>query len=686
MIIDEVEVRKAISMLKPNGQLYEIRLVPLKESYKTPTYCGYFDNVDVLVDALEGINSEQYNVYFTLNEVDSACRSRQQYGRFMEKCKTTSDNDVVGYDYLMVDLDPIRIDGVSSSDEELQKAKEKANEIYVFMKNIGFYKPIIAYSGNGVHLLYKVNLSKTQERIDLMHKCLNVLSMYFSDEYIKVDTVNYNPSRICKLYGTVARKGANDTDNGRPHRLSRIIGDNDEPILTTDIGYIKKLADMDLKKDEPMRYNNYSPSSFDLDEWLDKYGVGYRKASYHDGDKYILTNGCPFNSDHKGKDACIFHSRGGALGFHCFHNSCADKTWKDVRLLFEPDAYEKKKMQYSNNYYSKPNAERKKTPEIIPEEGKAVFLTAEQIRECNEPDPEFIPTGIMGFDKLERGLARGDVSVWTGNSGGGKSSIIAEIILNMADKGYSVASYSGEMTKKKTLNWIHLMAAGKNNIVQTNYEGYYAVPIETQIRIDKWLGDKFLLYDNKYGHNFVAIYDQLEKLLSSNPKDVVILDNLMILDITDLSREELEAQKLFLLKLKELAPKYNCHVMCVCHPKKNYGLIRVADIKGSTDVRALADEIILMHRVNDDFKKGAKEYFDWKDSNPYFEADNLIEIGKSRDGANADKFVDLYFERETKRLKNYKSENKIYGWDKSQATDIQYGFEAIGIEDMPFGE
>ena len=30
----------------------------------------------------------------------------------------------------------------------------------------------------------------------------------------------------------------------------------------------------------------------------------------------------------------------GALGFRCMHNSCKGKTWKDLRLKFEPDAYE----------------------------------------------------------------------------------------------------------------------------------------------------------------------------------------------------------------------------------------------------------------------------------------------------------------------------------------------------------
>ena len=46
-------------------------------------------------------------------------------------------------------------------------------------------------------------------------------------------------------------------------------------------------------------------------------------------------------------------------------------------------------------------------------------------------------------------------------------------------------------------------------------------------------------------------------------------------------------------------------------------------------------------------------------------ATNVIEIAKDRDGGNQDIFIPLWYEPETKRLKNDRAENKIYGWDKS---------------------
>jgi len=71
--------------------------------------------------------------------------------------------------------------------------------------------------------------------------------------------------------------------------------------------------------------------------------------------------------------------------------------------------------------------------------------------------------------------------------------------------------------------------------------------------------------------------------------------------------------------------------------------------------------------------------FDWKDDNPLFKSTNVIEIAKDRDGGTQDYFIPLYYEQETKRLKNYLAENKIYGWNKSDD-----GFLNVEQSEIPF--
>ena len=49
-MFDENEVRKTISVLKPDGQLFEVRIIGNKV-----TYSGYFKNADTLVAGLKKI-------------------------------------------------------------------------------------------------------------------------------------------------------------------------------------------------------------------------------------------------------------------------------------------------------------------------------------------------------------------------------------------------------------------------------------------------------------------------------------------------------------------------------------------------------------------------------------------------------------------------------------------------------
>ena len=672
-MISETEIRKAISLLKTENQLFEVRVIYNSKQM----YSGYFKTADDLIKAFNK-DIRDYancNIYITLNSLNEACYSREQQNFFKKNAKaTSSDNDVVGYDWLFIDVDPKRPTGTSSSDDQVAAAKEIGNKVYSFMKNIGFYDPLFGFSGNGVHLLYRIKMKNSDENRELIKKCLNVLDMYFSDDEIQIDLKNFNPARVCKLYGTQAQKGANTEE--RPHRMSMVIGDPEE-IRINDAKYVKKLADMLPKEEKPQRYNNYQPAEFDLDEWLSKYGLRYRKTSYSGGTKYIL-DVCPFDSNHNGKDACIFRASSGAIGFHCFHNSCADKTWRDVRLLYEPDAYEKKQQEYERKIYAKPKSqpERKKIEE---KEGKPVFLTAKDILTMPKSPERFVKTGINDIDKRMRGLKTGYTSVISGLRASGKSSVISEICLDCVEAGNKVAVYSGELSPQNFMRWMNLQAAGKAYAEPTQFEGYYNVSRQNQEKIAEWLSNNFSLYNNEYGNDFLAIKDQLERKFERNKPDLVILDNLMAFDIKSLSDNKYEAQTAFTWSLHEMAQKYDVHIMFVAHPRKAMGFLRLDDISGTADIGNAVDNAFIVHRVNNDFKRLSMQMFGWKADDDLYTASNVIEIAKDRDGGLQDYFIPLYYEVESKRLKNSFTENKIYGFG-----DNADGFTGTDQMQIPF--
>lgn len=663
--IDEAEIRKAVCLLHgADNPVFEVRLIDGSWNLS-----GYFSDADTLIAALSGRtqSSENENIYITLNPTTDGCYSRKQRDHFVKNAApTTSDADIAALYWLMVDLDPERTKGASSSDAEFAAAHEKAKRIFKYMKVTGWNDPIVAESGNGVHLLYSIGLQNTGENVELLKNCLAALDLMFSDETVKVDVKTYNPARVCKLYGTVAKKGANTPE--RPHRMSRILYAPDS-IGVNKRALLQALADKLPKPEQPARANNYNPKRFDLREWIAAHSIDVkREIAWNGGTKFVLRC-CPFNAEHKGQDAALIQTPDGKICFNCFHASCADKHWREFRLLYEPDAYDRDRQPVQDHW--KPNYQRPE-PEITAEE--PIMLTTEQIRQRKRPPEEFLPSGITEIDKALRGLKKGFVTLLSGLRASGKSSLIGQIALAAVQKGYRAALFSGELTAENVMRWIYLQAAGRAHTMPTQWEKYYRISDETQARISKWLDEKLYIYNNDYGNVFDTIQRALTDCIEQHKVDLIILDNMMALDLSQLDRDRFTQQSLFVNELTVMAKRHNVHVIFVAHPRKTNGFLRLQDVSGSNDIVNRVDNAFIIHRVNDDFKRSVQSDLHWKNDNPLLDADNIIEICKDRDGGTQDKFIPLYFEPETKRLKNEPAEVTVYGWDDGSGDDDEPPF------------
>ena len=688
--INEEEIRKTIAIFKPDGELFEVRIHGGKR-----TISGYFREADTLIrelqrmEALDNLNGA--NVFYTINGLKDECEGRLQNNQFLQANTTTSDNDVDVYDWLLIDLDPDRPKDTSSTDEQLQKARECAGMVYLFLKNRGFAEPIISCSGNGYHLQYKIGLLNTEENRKLVKDTLASLDILFSNEEIKIDRAVFNPSRICKLYGTRAQKGA--STKKQPHRMSRIIYVPEE-VKQVSAAYLKELVDEALPKEQPkMRYNHYNPKEFDLEEWLDRYGIRYRKQSSGDYEKFILEE-CPFNSEHKAPDSMVTRGRNGALGFKCLHSSCASYKWQDFRLFFEPDSYDSKDDGHIDAGYESRKQNRDidlPIDQIADFDGQIdeqkldapVYMTAKMILAKPKETNDFIKTGITAIDKQMAGLIRGGISVLSGLRGGSKSTLTTQISLNVIQDGGSVLFHSFEMKDKTVMRWFNLMAAGKANVRQDNrYENYYFVTDPVEQQIAEWLGDRLWIYNNDFGNNYEKLYHELVKEIKATSPDLIILDNLMALNLSGIERsgDQYREQTIFVNSLVTLAKQSNTHIIFVAHPRKANGFLRLDDISGSANIGNAVNNAFIVHRNNADFQRLTGDMFHWKSDHPAYSGTNVIEIAKDREFGTQDYFVPLWYEPETKRLKNTQAEALHYGWegfvDATQAT----------LDDLPFNK
>ena len=349
LTFNKEEVKKALELLKPDGEPFEIRTIS-KQGEKNIVYHGFFTDTEKVVDVLskhnfpDNINTQ---IYFTLNSINRDFIPKNEYNRLF-KGRTTNDENITAYKILLIDLDTKRETGTSSSSEELEKSHQKAVNVYQTLKEYGFGEPITALSGNGYHLLYKVNFENTPENAQLVKNFLGTLSRLYSDNMVEIDTTVHNPARICKLYGTIAAKGTPTEE--RPHRQAKILtvpaelSETSRDLLQSFVNEHEQPKEKTNNRRLPQRY---SGTSFNLADWLSEHNVPIRSTDTKNGDNYYILESCPFNPEHTGKDSAVIQKADGTLCFNCFHNSCSDKTWKDFRLFYEPTAYDKKNDGYN---------------------------------------------------------------------------------------------------------------------------------------------------------------------------------------------------------------------------------------------------------------------------------------------------------------------------------------------------
>ena len=660
--LDKKQVYQWFDIMKNGNDLVEIRLIGTNK-----TASGYFSNPDTLIQEIEPY-TDSYNIYFTLNTINPACYGREQKDKIVLRPKnTTQDSEILCRNYVLIDLDPKRPSGVCSTKEEATKAHEKGKEVIKFLMDNGFYEPLVVFSSSGIHIYLKCALLNNEENTKLVKRFLNAISMLFSDDDVDCDTSVYNAARISRLIGSYSCKGANN-DATRPQRKCRFLSIPDE-IKVNEKEYFVKIANMYPEDIKPTRENNYTVERFDLESFLQKHNIEVTKVeNVAGGKKYVLKH-CCFNPAHTGKDAVIFQRDTGEIAYHCFHSSCQQYSWRDVRLMYEPNAYSKKdyrEFQYKQKYYGAVPAQSFEPVEETDDKGKK-WLTSKDIKRKREQDIVAIPTGYPYLDKAIRGLILGEVTIVSGLNGSGKSSWLNSVMLNVIHRGFKVGCFSGELTDFNVMKWLSQSAAGKHYVKKVAGSDYaYEVDDMVYEKISDWLCDKFYLFNNNYGNKFEQVLSDLEEVVAKGVK-LIVLDNLMALQISGLSGDKNEKQKQFILDVVEFAKKKNVHIIVVCHARKESGsqtFLRKESIAGSGDLTNAVQNVAIVHRVGEDFCKRASEFFGKEKVERYLEYSNVVEWCKNRSYGIVDYLVGMYYEVETKRFKNSVAEHIVYGWEE----------------------
>lgn len=227
--VDRSEIRRAMGLLFSPGERHEIRCLFPGGARSTVVTVDDIDAAVTAVAALDGTH------YYSLNPI-IASAERASKGAVSRRA------------WMLIDVDPIRPPDESSTDAEKAKAAEVVTTTMDHLTSLGWPSPLVVDSGNGWHLLYRLDLPNDKLASALIKQCIYSLADKHDTEHAKIDRAVHDAARISKIPGAWSRKGADTID--RPHRLARIAF---EPasLDVVSIDLIKAVAGEPKAKEQP---------------------------------------------------------------------------------------------------------------------------------------------------------------------------------------------------------------------------------------------------------------------------------------------------------------------------------------------------------------------------------------------------------------------------------------------------
>ena len=352
MKTDKESIIAALKLWFREGDVFEIRVLDATTSewMRPHMESGYFD-YEHIPDAAEAIGKLRSfrGAYATVNPVNPDLLARAcNRLRGITREATTADTDILSRRWLLVDCDPKRVSGVSSSDPEHEAAISMACKIRAGLSASGWPDPILIDSGNGAQMMYRIDLPVADG--DLVQRCIAGIATA-GDDKVDVDLTVFNPARIWRIPGTMNCKG--DDVKTRPHRMAQILSAPEKfgivtPEQMETAASWKSAATAEQTTSLPsggVQETSSLPrevSEFNLDDWILRYcpELGQPQV-WKDGRKWVFPV-CPFNDAHRNRSAVLIQQANGAIAFRCHHNSCTGNDWFKLRELRDPGCYDRK--------------------------------------------------------------------------------------------------------------------------------------------------------------------------------------------------------------------------------------------------------------------------------------------------------------------------------------------------------
>lgn len=263
-------------------------------------------------------------------------------------------------------------------------------------------------------------------------------------------------------------------------------------------------------------------------------------------------------------------------------------------------------------------------------------------------------TNINELDYLTKGIEYGRVTIWTGVTNAGKTTLVTQFARECLLNGKKIFFFAGEQSASEFKNYLYITMCKQNEIEFVEDKHNKTIrdykPIDSKIKeFDELFQNKIYLYNNNNkNHTISSLFKSMEYCINKGVR-VFFIDNFMQIENT----EKLEEQTNIMEKIKQFAMRNNIIINLVVHPRKminRTSRLSLFDISGSQNISNKASNIISIMRTDnlskEDYdiiqKELAKNFYDIEECN------SVIEVLKTK--GNGNKMIGL----------KYNPENKIY--------------------------
>lgn len=230
----------------------------------------------------------------------------------------------------------------------------------------------------------------------------------------------------------------------------------------------------------------------------------------------------------------------------------------------------------------------------------------------------------------------GELTVWTGYNGHGKSLLLNQVLVGLMAQGERVCVFSGEMTPARQ---------GKRMAKQLG--GVDRPTLQYLDAMGEWLRDRMWIFDLVGSASIDRLITVFTYAFKRYGIRHFVIDSLMMTDVPEDGAGAMSAQKEAMRKLASLARSLNIHIHLVAHPRKGQDEKRSPgkmDVAGSSKITDAADNVFSVWSAQ-------KEDGDPEADKP----DAYLTLWKARNGETQHRVLALFFNKECMQFSTHDS-------------------------------